>query len=421
MTPENPATHDEGPDLPPIPAELQRLLEADIRSRGVLVPVIVAQDGEVIDGRLRMEIARKHGLPCPKIVVGRLGRHDRFDLRVCINTYRRHLTQAQVRECISWMLRREPAASDRSVAKRVGVNHRTVAGVRRALEAGGEILHLPSRTGSDGKLYPVVITNCEVQAKVAARLLGELGDDAPGGRLSVRMLKYMAFKKRVEAEAAGEAARLPPEVIIKQGDFLTFDWRPWEGKASLVLADPPWLDEHAEQRRPLALLASRLLRPGGVVCCYTGTYGLPGWIEAFSGVEALRYVWTVATVNQKDGKVRVHGRGRVPIQSGWRPIVIYSKGDIEGDRVLYDVMQSAGQEKTHHHWQQPVQESLTLLRTFSKPGDLIVDPSCGSSSSGCACVEAGQGRKYLGLDRDAQAVRIARKRVAEAIQVSGRR
>ena len=120
-------------------------------------------------------------------------------------------------------------------------------------------------------------------------------------------------------------------------------------------------------------------------------------------------------MNNKGGKIRIHGKGRPPIQSAWRPVVIYSKGDMQSDRVLYDVITSAGQEKSHHAWQQPVHESLTLIRTFTKPGELVIVPTCGSGSSACACVEAGQGRRYLGQDRDAEAVNVARKRVAEVL------
>lgn len=73
------------PALPPISPELRSLLEEDILRRGVMVPILVAQDGEVIDGRLRQEIAKEHGLPCPKILVGRLTEEDRADLRLAVD------------------------------------------------------------------------------------------------------------------------------------------------------------------------------------------------------------------------------------------------------------------------------------------------------------------------------------------------
>ena len=83
------------PDLPPIDAELRQRLTDDIRKRGVLVPILQAEDGEVLDGRLRLEIALEYKLFCPKIIVGKLSASERADLRLCVNLYRRHLNQAR--------------------------------------------------------------------------------------------------------------------------------------------------------------------------------------------------------------------------------------------------------------------------------------------------------------------------------------
>lgn len=138
------------PVLPSISPDLRERLKEDIRRRGILVPVLLAQDGECLDGRLRLEIAEELGISrtaVPKIVVGRLSQAERGDLRLVLNLCRRQLTQAQTRELIAWELRRQPRMSDRGVARKIGVDHKTVGGVRRGLEAGGEIPHLPNRDG----------------------------------------------------------------------------------------------------------------------------------------------------------------------------------------------------------------------------------------------------------------------------------
>jgi hypothetical protein len=36
--------------------ELRYWLKEDIRRRGILVPILIAQDGECLDGRVRLEI-----------------------------------------------------------------------------------------------------------------------------------------------------------------------------------------------------------------------------------------------------------------------------------------------------------------------------------------------------------------------------
>lgn len=131
-------------DLPPIETDLYDRLREDIRSRGVQIPILVdSSTGEVVDGKQRMKVAEELGIKdIPTLYVGRLTPEEREDLRLAVNLYRRHLTRAQLREFVAWALRQQPESSDRCVARQTGVNHRTVAGVRRELEAGGEIVRV---------------------------------------------------------------------------------------------------------------------------------------------------------------------------------------------------------------------------------------------------------------------------------------
>src|SRR4051812_45392661 len=142
------------PELPPIEPDLHRRLTEDILRRGVLVPILQAEDGEVLDGKVRLAIAEEHGLFCPRIIVGKLSRAERGDLRVAVNLYRRHLSREQARHLVEWALRQEPEASDRRVASRSGVDHKTVGAARRRLEAIGEIPQYDARSTLNGRHYP---------------------------------------------------------------------------------------------------------------------------------------------------------------------------------------------------------------------------------------------------------------------------
>jgi hypothetical protein len=141
---------------PPLPSDLYDRLRDDIRHRGIQIPILLdSRTGEVIDGKLRKQIAAELGIrDIPTIYVSMLSSAERDDLLLAINVYRRHLNRAQMRDLIAWELKRRPEASDRSVAGLTGVNHRTVAGVRRSLEANGEILRYETHSTSNGKHYP---------------------------------------------------------------------------------------------------------------------------------------------------------------------------------------------------------------------------------------------------------------------------
>jgi hypothetical protein len=70
------------PDLPPIDPTLYRRLSDDILRRGVLVPILQTDDGEILDGKLRLAIAEEHGVFCPRTIVGKLSAEERADLRL---------------------------------------------------------------------------------------------------------------------------------------------------------------------------------------------------------------------------------------------------------------------------------------------------------------------------------------------------
>jgi site-specific DNA-methyltransferase (adenine-specific) len=55
-------------------------------------------------------------------------------------------------------------------------------------------------------------------------------------------------------------------------------------------------------------------------------------------------------------------------------------------------------EDRRHPQQKPVELLRTLVRTYSKPDDLIVDPFAGSGSTGVAAIA--EGRKFVGWDSD---------------------
>jgi site-specific DNA-methyltransferase (adenine-specific) len=64
----------------------------------------------------------------------------------------------------------------------------------------------------------------------------------------------------------------------------------------------------------------------------------------------------------------------------------------------------------------PTQKPLALLdrivRLTSKPGDLVVDPFCGSATTGVAAIQ--NGRKFIGIDQEAEYLdRIAKHRLRD--------
>ena len=140
--------------LDPLSEEDLAALEADILERGVLVAIEFDEDGNVLDGHHRLAICKKHGIEdYPTIVREGWTEEQKRTHSRKMNLARRQLSRDQKRRLIEDELRESPTNSNRKIAKLLGVNHRTVATARVRLTAGGEIPHVSTVSGDDGKTY----------------------------------------------------------------------------------------------------------------------------------------------------------------------------------------------------------------------------------------------------------------------------
>lgn len=140
--------------MPPLAQEDADALERSIRTHGIQTPIIVDEQGNIIDGHHRREIAERCGLSLPVEVRRGLDESTKVALSISLNVDRRQLTREQKREIIAASLRAEPEASNREHARRVGVSDNTVGAVRSDLEERAQIAHVDERTDSLGRQQP---------------------------------------------------------------------------------------------------------------------------------------------------------------------------------------------------------------------------------------------------------------------------
>jgi site-specific DNA-methyltransferase (adenine-specific) len=80
------------------------------------------------------------------------------------------------------------------------------------------------------------------------------------------------------------------------------------------------------------------------------------------------------------------------------------------DRVPSSV-QDVKVERGLHPQQKSLEFFRYLIRTYSNPGDIILDPYCGSATTCLAALL--EGRHFVGIEIDPERFRVARKRVSE--------
>lgn len=88
----------------------------------------------------------------------------------------------------------------------------------------------------------------------------------------------------------------------------------------------------------------------------------------------------------------------------------------EGAKYKSNVLQYRKDYSGHHPTQKPVALMEDLVRTYTNPGDTVLDFTMGSGSTGVAC--ANTGRRFVGIERDDKYFAIASERIAAAQRVA---
>lgn len=73
---------------------------------------------------------------------------------------------------------------------------------------------------------------------------------------------------------------------------------------------------------------------------------------------------------------------------------------------------STGRNNIVHPTQKPVALYAYLIRTYTNPGDVVLDMCFGSNTTGVACIETG--RNYIGIEKDRKYFEIGQRRIEQA-------
>lgn len=121
-------------------------------------------------------------------------------------------------------------------------------------------------------------------------------------------------------------------------------------------------------------------------------------------------------------------KGKQWSRGGTRRIAAYSKmaaqrGAIKENKCQSDfsdvkypksIITLSNADKTNvlHPTQKPVDLMAYLIRTYTNPGETVLDFTMGSGSTGVAAIQ--EGRRFIGIEKDAGYFEIAQKRIGEA-------
>jgi hypothetical protein len=222
----------------------------------------------------------------------------------------------------------------------------------------------------------------------------------------IRQANKGAAKARVadqRALAVETDARSVANYKVVAADCRNYDW---PAVADAVCTDPRWDDLSAY--RWLAGFARTHLKPGGLLVVQGSQYRWARQMKALA-VPGLQYCWTLALVY---AELHLSKNMFGPFQCCWRPIMVYCNGRLPRMRLqaVSDVQTVGCSAKQYHDWEQPLPPWIYWLERLTVPGELIVDPYCGSGTIGVALKTIGV-RRYIGTDIDPVNVKVARARL----------
>jgi site-specific DNA-methyltransferase (adenine-specific) len=346
---------------------------------------------------------------------------ERIAFVVTSNVQRRKLSSAQRRDIVAEALRRLPSLSDRRLALMSGVDGKTVAAVRGELVRRAEIPHVEARADTLGRQQPArrrrppatIFVQSARDAARAVNALQALGDDASGliGLTRAEERARMANLARMRAEAAeGPSQHMSASWELRTGDFREVLADLADQSVDAVVSDPPYDNDGVPLYEPLGTFCLRVLKRGHLAVVYAGNLQLDREMSLLER-GGLTYMWH--GVNVLAGR---HTRiGTRMVFGQHRSVLLYSAGPYTPRTWLNDLVYAEGrggpEERPLHPWQQALEPVRHWIRQVSEPGELIIDPFCGSGTTAVAAVT--EGRRFIGCDIDPGCVEITRRRLVE--------
>jgi 16S rRNA G966 N2-methylase RsmD len=399
-------------------AEFSSLLY-DIAERGILVPIAVDENRNIIDGKHRLISAYILGIKdVPFKIFPNLTDDDKYMIATGLNVYRRHLSTEERGERIIKL--RQEGKSCRQIGEELGISAETA---RREIANSTDTnvaVQLPTMIiGKDGKQRlasierkksPSINVSSVAEANRAVQACLNAGAKIPNKAIDLKCLE------RIGHQAQTNKLRQQPVEDVKTGTatLLVGDFKERakdiaDESVDIIFTDPLYEKDALPIWSDLGILALRVLKPGGMLLSYSGNIYLPQIYEMLG--RHLLYVFTLGILHTGPTSI-VHTAN---VQQTWKPILWYAKPPFNKYWTAFKDMYSGGKEKEHHDFQQSVEEAKYYLKALCPSGGTVLDPMMGSGTSIIAAMQLGL--NAIGIEIDPAAYATAQERIKQTENV----
>ena len=392
------------------PEELTAL-ETDIAKRGILVPVEVDSEGNVLDGHNRVEIANRLNKPYKTIVRHFKTEQEKHEHIIKLNLARRHLDPLRWGKTFKLLLEVKGVKTGQgsSAAKQHHSESATIADSAKELGVS-------DRTARHRL----------AQADAYEKLSEKEKESVDRGEKSVAQAKREQRKERnrqKEIEARAVISQDRPWVIVDNQSVI---------QCNAIITDPPYgiLNDQPWEPEELEVFtrewATRWSRCGADIMAifWSQQYLWNGrcWFDQTLTGYTFRQLLIWHYPNNKSPQ------DRSGFKQTWEPIFFYRRtnsnrlikpdGSEWGDDIndfdchVAAVPQSNfnGVDMKQHPTQKPISVMRWLVGALTEIGELVCDPFSGSGTTGVAAIQLK--RKFHGIEINQQYRGIAERRIA---------
>ena len=391
--------------VPAMPPQEYQSLKQNIKENGQHLPIILNQDGVLLDGHHRYRVCKELQID-PHIDIKRFDNPStEKQFVIHVNLKRRHLSDAQRAE-FGHILK--PIYED--IARQ---------NQEKKLPQKGEKGFKSVTVSSDPLIKRVNdVVAKEVGLSASTYHRGETvleqnphlwNEKVKSGKMSINKA-YNTHKRNQRKQhllnANSLADPLPENIKLYQGDFVEkAKEQIRDNYIDLIFTDPPYGKEYLRLYKDLAIVASRLLKVGGSLVTNVGHCIIPDVIQYMKDA-GLTYWWAIA-VKLSGPFDRSYQRG---VSIKWKPLLWFVKGNKNNAiDFISDYTESKPPEKAFHEWTQSTVEAEHVISRLTVENQLVLDPMMGSGTTGVVAIKLN--RKFIGIELDKWSFEIGKGRI----------
>jgi site-specific DNA-methyltransferase (adenine-specific) len=224
----------------------------------------------------------------------------------------------------------------------------------------------------------------------------------------------MLLKDTSKTKQNQELTQTGIDASVIQGDCVQVLSELPTASVDMVLTDPPYIakyvsrdgqkitnDDRADWLQPAFQEIFRVLKRDAFCISFYGWHQVDKFMQA----------WRIAGFRPVGHLVFQKSYSSKEVFLSYRHEMAYllAKGSPRlPEQPISDVLQWKYSGNKFHPTQKPVSNLMSLIRAFSKPGSLILDPFCGSGSTLVAA--AILGRRFMGIELSSDYCETARRR-----------